>query len=113
MDDPFSPERKTVRLNKQNLFGSGYAGLGYLITMFNARLAVHKGYEETLRGMYGQSVFETVIPIITDFKEAIMQRKPVALFKPKGSGAKTMKALASELDRRIQGASRDQVRGAA
>lgn len=26
MDDPFSPERKTVRLNKQNLFGSGYAG---------------------------------------------------------------------------------------
>src|SRR5512135_1977706 len=28
MDDPFSPERKTVRLNKQNLFGSGYAGLG-------------------------------------------------------------------------------------
>lgn len=87
--------------------------LGYLITMFNARLAVHKGYEETLRGMYGQSVFETVIPIVTDFKEAIMQRKPVALFKPKGSGAKTMKALTSELDRRIQGASRDQVRGAA
>jgi hypothetical protein len=28
MDDPFSPERKTVRLNKQNLFGSGYAELG-------------------------------------------------------------------------------------
>src|SRR5512135_331877 len=28
MDDPFSPERKTVRLNKPNLFGSGYAGLG-------------------------------------------------------------------------------------
>jgi hypothetical protein len=28
MGDPFSPERKTVRLKKQNLFGSGYAGLG-------------------------------------------------------------------------------------
>jgi hypothetical protein len=28
MSDPFSPERKTVRLKKQNLFGSGYAGLG-------------------------------------------------------------------------------------
>jgi hypothetical protein len=28
MSDPFSPERKTVRLEKQNLFGSGYAGLG-------------------------------------------------------------------------------------
>ena len=30
MNDPFSPERKTVRLKKQNLFGSGYAGLGLL-----------------------------------------------------------------------------------
>jgi hypothetical protein len=27
MDDPFNPERKIVRLKKQNLFGSGYAGL--------------------------------------------------------------------------------------
>jgi len=26
MNDPFSPERKTVWLKKQNLFGSGYAG---------------------------------------------------------------------------------------
>src|SRR5271166_7057157 len=30
MNDPFSPERKTVWLKKQNLFGSGYAGLGYV-----------------------------------------------------------------------------------
>jgi hypothetical protein len=28
MSDPFSPKRKTLRLEKQNLFGSGYAGLG-------------------------------------------------------------------------------------
>jgi hypothetical protein len=28
VSDPFSSERKTGRLKKQNLFGSGYAGLG-------------------------------------------------------------------------------------
>ena len=28
MSDPFNPERKTVWLRKQSLFGSGYAGLG-------------------------------------------------------------------------------------
>jgi chromosome partitioning protein len=61
--------------------------------------------------MYAEAVFETTIPIATDFKEAIMQRKPVALFKPKGAAAKTMKALADELDRRMTG--QDQVRGAA
>jgi hypothetical protein len=32
MSDPFSPERKTVCLKKQNLFGSGYAGLGSYIS---------------------------------------------------------------------------------
>ncbi|HMB06722.1 MAG TPA: ParA family protein [Isosphaeraceae bacterium] len=87
------------------------ATLGFLLTMINPRLAVHKGYEEMLRGMYAEAVFETTIPIATDFKEAIMQRKPVALFKPKGAAAKTMKALADELDRRMTG--QDQVRGAA
>jgi hypothetical protein len=28
MSDSFNPERKSVCLKKQNLFGSGYAGLG-------------------------------------------------------------------------------------
>jgi hypothetical protein len=30
MSDPIGPEQKAVRLKKQNLFGSGYAGLGDL-----------------------------------------------------------------------------------
>jgi hypothetical protein len=29
MSDPFRPERKIVSLEKQNLIGSGYAGLGF------------------------------------------------------------------------------------
>jgi hypothetical protein len=37
MDDPFNPERKIVRLKKQNLFGSGYAGLGFRILSNAAR----------------------------------------------------------------------------
>jgi len=31
MSDPFNPERKSVCLKKQNLFGSGYAGLGGIV----------------------------------------------------------------------------------
>jgi chromosome partitioning protein len=78
--------------------------LGFLITMSNARLAVHKGFEQLLRTMYGPAVFETVIPISTDFKEAIIQRKPVAQHKPRGAAAKTMKALAEEMSARLAGA---------
>ena len=77
--------------------------LGYLITMSNSRLAVHKGFEQMLRSIYGAAVLKTTIPISTDFKEAIVQRKPVAMYKPRGAAAKVLKALADELFGRLAG----------
>ena len=81
--------------------------LGFLITMSNNRLAVHKGFEQLLRTLYGAAVFTTTIPISTDFKESIVQRKPVALYKPRGAAAKVMKALAEEIAARLAGGTRD------
>lgn len=75
--------------------------LGFLLTMFNPRLAIHKAYETMLREMYGTDVLTTAIPIGTDFKEAIAQRKPIVFHKPKGASAKAIKALADELFARV------------
>jgi chromosome partitioning protein len=75
--------------------------LGYLITMINTRKSIHKLYEEMLRSLYGSKVFATMVPEAVDFVEAIAQRKPVAQFKPKGVAAKSIKALADELERRL------------
>lgn len=75
--------------------------LGYLITMINPRKTIHRLYEETLRARYGAKVFATMIPEAVDFVEAIAQRKPVAQFKPKGAAAKSIKALADELEARL------------
>jgi chromosome partitioning protein len=77
--------------------------LGFLVTMVNARLAVHKGYEKILRETYGDSVFATTVPVSADFKEAIMQHRPVALYKPRGAAAKTIRALAEEIESRLAG----------
>ena len=71
--------------------------LGFLITMANNRLAVHKGFEQLLRSLHGAAVFTTTIPISADFKESIVQRKPVAFYKPRGAAAEAMKALAEEV----------------
>lgn len=78
--------------------------LGYLITMHNPRLAIHQGFERLLRQTYPEA-FTTTIPISTDMKESLLQRKPVAQFKPRGAAAKAMKALADELLERLAGAS--------
>lgn len=75
--------------------------LGYLVTMYQPRLTVHKTYEERLRAVYGAEVFESTMNHLPDFKEAIMQRKPVSFYKPRGTAAKGVKALADEVEARL------------
>lgn len=75
--------------------------LGFLITMINGRKTIHRLYEEMLRERYGKAVFNTMIPEAVDFVEAIAQRKPVAQFKPRGAAAKSIRALAEEVEQRL------------
>jgi chromosome partitioning protein len=79
----------------------GLVTLGYLITMYNKSLGVHIAYEADLRQIYGDLVFTNVVPLAKDFKEAVMARKPVSLFRPKAAAAKATAALADELLSRI------------
>lgn len=75
--------------------------LGYLITMFSSRKTVHRLYEKRLRELYGPDVFDVMIPHAADFPEAIAARKPVTAYKPKGAAAKSIHALAEELEARL------------
>lgn len=75
--------------------------LGYLITMFNPRLAIHRAYESMLREMYAGDVLAATVPLGTDFKEAIAQRKPIAAYKPRGASARAVKAVADEILARV------------
>ena len=61
----------------------GLVLLGFLITMFNARLAIHKLYDGLLREQYGRAVFESRIPYAVDYKEAIAQRCPSRSTNPR------------------------------
>jgi chromosome partitioning protein len=76
--------------------------LGFLLAMANKSLAVHVNYETDLRAVYGNEVFQTVVPLAKDFKEAVLARKPVGLFKPKSAAAKVMVALADEILARLE-----------
>jgi chromosome partitioning protein len=80
---------------------------GYLLTMHNPRLAIHKAYEAMLRQLYGDQVLATTIPIGADFKEAVAARKPIVHHKPRGASAKAIKALADELLARVACAAQD------
>jgi chromosome partitioning protein len=75
--------------------------LGFLLSMVNKSLAVHQNYELDLRNTFTDEVLTTVVPLAKDFKEAVLARKPIGLFKPRSAAAKVMVALADEIQTRL------------
>jgi chromosome partitioning protein len=86
---------------------------GFLLTMYDKRLAVHTTYESTLRDLYGDAVFRNVVPRAKDFVEAVTFRKPLAFHKPKCAPAKALEAVALEMLARVGLADDAETRGAA
>ncbi|WP_422932132.1 ParA family protein [Singulisphaera sp. PoT] len=79
--------------------------LGLVLSMVQPRLTVHQLYEASLREQHGKGVLTSRIPLATDIKEAISQRRPISLYKPKGASTKAFKALAEEMLARMEEAS--------
>lgn len=71
--------------------------MGLLICMVQARLGIHKVYEQVMRDAYGDLVITTPIPLATLFKEAVSLKTPAPLHKPKVAASKTVAALVDEL----------------
>jgi chromosome partitioning protein len=94
---------ESIRLVREHT-NPGLSVLGYLVTMWNARRAIHKMYDEDLRALYGSEVFESRVPHAAEYPEAIAYRKPIAMYKPKGAPAKAIQALAEEMLARLAAA---------
>ncbi len=80
--------------------GRGPKVLGYFLTMYEARTAIARQVEEKVREMFGQLVFETVIPKNVAAREAAGHGKPLLQYAPESKAAKAYRRLAEEfLDR--------------
>jgi chromosome partitioning protein len=75
--------------------------LGHLVTRFDGRLAVHRAYEQKLRGLYHGSVFEAVVPEASAFKVALACRTPVTAYSPTSKAARSTVQVGDELLARI------------
>ena len=70
------------------------------MSMVQARLGIHKVYEQVMRDAYGELVLDTVIPHATNFKEAVSLKTPVTLGKRTNAAVKAVKALVDEITAR-------------
>jgi chromosome partitioning protein len=75
--------------------------VGYLVSMYQKALSVHVTYEGHLRNLHGGDVFEAVIPMAKDYKEAVTFRRPICDHKPKSAAAKATAVLADEFLARL------------
>ena len=74
--------------------------LGYMLTMYNRQLGIHKAYEKLLREQYSDLVLENVFPLATAFKEAVSRRHPIGIDKPKSTASEAVATIAGELSYR-------------
>lgn len=78
--------------------------LGLLMSMVQARLGIHKVYEQVMRDAYGELVLDTSLPHATYFKEAVSLKTPLTLGKKSNAAVKAVKALVDEIEKRTAGA---------
>jgi chromosome partitioning protein len=69
---------------------------GYVITMFDKRNGLSFKNERNIRGLYGDKVFRTHIPVNVDLADAPSYHKPVILHSSKSRGAYAYSNLAKE-----------------
>jgi chromosome partitioning protein len=81
----------------------GISGMGYkprrryLLTMHNKTRVICKRIAESVRELFGEDVFEVIIPDTVKLVEAPSYGKPICLHAPQSPGARSYEALAKEV----------------
>jgi chromosome partitioning protein len=97
----------------RSVINHGLGLLGYIISMYQARRALHQAFAQKFREAHGPSVFNTSIPESVDYAEAVTAHKPITYHKPRGAAAKAIRALATEVLTRLEVGLTESGRGAA
>ncbi len=87
---------ETLQRVRSGLFPA-LAVRGLLLTMYDSRTNLSKEVVDELRGHFGDSVFETVIPRNIQLAEAPSHGLPIAIYAPSSPGGIAYKELAEEI----------------
>ncbi len=86
----------TIKLVKNNLNPTLSIG-GVLLTMFDSRTKLSKEIVEEVKKVFKEKVFKTIVPRNIKLSESPSFGKPIALYDPKSTGAKSYEALTQEI----------------
>jgi len=89
----------TIRLVNDRL-GCSVGIKGVLLTMIDRRTKLSGKVAGEVKEVFGEKVFDTVIPINVKLAEAPRHGKPIFAYMPKSTGAEAYRRLAAELIKR-------------
>ncbi len=89
----------TIRLVNDRL-GCSVGIKGVLLTIFDRRTKLSGKVAGEVKEVFGEKVFDTVIPINVKLAEAPRHGKPIFAYMPKSTGAEAYRRLAAELIQR-------------
>ena len=75
--------------------------LGYLPSRFKRARSVQQSYLVQLKEHFGRLAFDTVIPDLSRFEQAVTNAIPITLFAPSSEEARVARQLFAEVQRRI------------
>jgi chromosome partitioning protein len=91
---------RTVDLVSENLNQRLELG-GVVLTMFDGRTNLAQQVVDEVRGYFGSTTFDTVIPRTVRLSEAPSFGQPITTFDPASRGARAYQRLAAEVARRL------------
>jgi len=87
---------KTIKLVRKNLNPSLNIG-GVLLTMFDSRTKLSKEVVQEVQNYFKSKVFSTIIPRNVKLSEAPSHGKPISIYEPNSTGAKSYLKVAEEI----------------
>ena len=75
--------------------------LGYVVSKFKRARTFQLTYLAQIRSIYGDEVFETVIPDLAQFERSVDEGIPITLHSPHSHGADIARRLFDEFESRI------------
>jgi len=76
--------------------------LGFVVNLKKARRTLHQAYEQQLRNLRGDQVFETTFRDLAAFPEAVAESQSVLDWQPKSDAAELLRELGAEVTVRIE-----------
>ncbi len=87
----------------QKQLNPGLNILGVLLTMYDRRYGLTRAVEDDVRGVFGETVFKTVVPRNVRVSEAPSHGKPALFYDFNSSGAQAYLRVATEIVQRSEG----------